>query len=70
MVDEKRSLIQIIQPTEKLVVPHNERGLHSKVYNRWKNGREWVKRNTENVVIGLDDEGGLQQVEGEGWTSW
>jgi len=26
------------------------------------------KRTTENDVIGVDDEGGLQQVEGESWT--
>ena len=35
-----------------------------------KNGREKEKRKTENDVTGLDDESGLQQVEGESWTSW
>jgi len=28
------------------------------------------KRKTENDIIRLDDDKGLQQVEGESWTSW
>jgi len=40
------------------------------IYNRGKNGRENEKRKTENDVTGMDDERGLQQVEGETWTSW
>jgi len=39
-------------------------------YNRGNNGREKQKRKIENDVTGLDDERGLQQVEGESWTSW
>ena len=39
-------------------------------YNRGKNGMEKHKRMIENNVIGLDDERGFQQVEGESWTSW
>src|SRR6218665_1636955 len=58
------------KPTEKLAGPHNERRLPSKNYNRGKNGREKEKTKTENDVTGLDDERGLQQVEGESWTSW
>ena len=40
-------------------------GLPSKNHNRGKNGRKKDKRKTENDVIGLDDERGIQQVEGE-----
>ena len=71
MVDEKRSLIGIIRSRQRnwLHGPHNERRLHSKNYNRGKNGREKEKRKAENGVTGLDDERGLQQVEGESWTS-
>ena len=41
------------------------RRLPSKNYNRGKNGREKVKGMIENDVIELDDERGLQEVEGE-----
>ena len=56
--------------TEKLAGPHNESTLHSKNYNRGNNVREKEKRKTENDATGLDDERGLQQVEGESWTLW
>jgi len=36
---------------------------------RGKNRKENQKMKTESDVIGLDDEGGLHQVEGERWTS-
>ena len=39
------------KPTEKLVGPHNERGLPSKNYNQWKNGRQNDKRQTKNGII-------------------
>ena len=41
-------------------------------YNRGKNGREKDKDKgkTKNDAVGLDDERGLQQVEGGSWTSW
>src|SRR6218665_3482232 len=45
MVEEKRSFIGIIRSRQrKWVAPHNERSLHSKNYNRGKNGREKEKR--------------------------
>jgi len=69
MVEEKRWMNNP-KPTEKLVWPYNERGLPSKNHNRGKNRREKDKMKTENDVIGLDDERGLQQVGGESWTSW
>ena len=58
-----------LMPTDKLAGPHGERRLPSKNYNRGKNAKEKEKRKTENDVTGLDDERGLQQVEGESWTS-
>ena len=42
---------------------------NSKSYARGKNGREKDKRKLENDVIGLDDEGELQQAEGESRTT-
>jgi len=48
---------------------HALRGLLGKNYNREKNVRKKDKRKTESNVIGLDNERGLQQVEGESWTS-
>ena len=69
MVDEKITYRNNPKLNEKLVGPRNERRLPSKNYNRGKNGREQEKRKTtENY--GLDDERGLQQVDGESWTSW
>jgi len=38
--------------------------------NRGKNGSQKEKRKNENDITGLDDERGVQQVEGESWTSW
>ena len=70
MVDEKRSTYKNNpKPTEKLFGPHNERRLLSKNYKRGKNGRYTDERKTKNDVTGLDKEIGLQQVEGEIWTS-
>jgi len=43
-------------------VPHNEDG--TKNYHREKNRVGKDKRKTENDVMGLDDDGGLEQVEG------
>jgi len=62
---EHRTNEEILQ----IVDENNERGLPTKNYNRGKNGREKEKRKAENGVTGLDDERGLQQVEGESWTS-
>jgi len=44
--------------------------MYNLFYVQGQNGREKEKRKTENDVTRLDDERGLQQVEGEGWTSW
>ena len=47
-----------------MIEQHNKRRLPSKNYNRGKNGGE-DKRKAENNIIGLYDEGELQQVEKE-----
>lgn len=46
------------------------KGSPSKSYDGGKNEREKDKRMTENDVIGLGDDGGLQKVEGESHTTW
>src|SRR6218665_1002530 len=52
-----------------MVGSHNEGEIcPSNNYNRGKSGGRKEKRRTENDVIGLDDEGGLQQVEGKSRT--
>ena len=53
------------KPTEKIVEPHNEAGHPSKNHNQRKNGSAEENKKNANDVIGLDDERGLQRVDGE-----